>query len=174
MQQRAAQDTIANLSRKRPKTKKEIIHDAGYAPTIGKQPHLVFESKGFKELVQEYLPDDLIAKKHRELITLKKIDYLTFPKKTEDDIITAAMKDAGLRLITIKTSIVGKLAFYSVTNERAAKDGVDMAYKLKGQYAPEKKVNLNLNANLKKNPKVAAYTKEYEKNVKKALLKESK
>lgn len=75
--------------------------EAGYSPNTANTPQKLTESKGWKELMEEYLPDSLIASKHRAL--LNKVD-----KEGEIDV-------------------------------QAVKAGVDMGYKLKGAYAPEKK-----------------------------------
>lgn len=81
--------------------------DAGYSPATANTPQKLTESKGWKELMETYLPDDFLAKKHKEL--LDKVD------------------DKGL------------------IDTNAVKGGLDMAYKLKGAYAPDKNINININ-----------------------------
>jgi hypothetical protein len=72
-QERAAKDTLANLGRAKPKSKKRILLDAGYAPAVAKNPEIVTESKGFKELMEEYLPDTKLAQVHAEGLEANKI-----------------------------------------------------------------------------------------------------
>ena len=79
----------------------KAMKDAEYSKNTANTPQKLTESVGWKELMDTYLPDELLAKKHKELLN--------------------------------KTDKEG----YLDTN--AVKGGLDMAYKLKGSYAPEKK-----------------------------------
>ena len=79
----------------------QAMIDAGYSENTANTPQKLTESKGWKELMDEYLPDSLLASKHKEL--LNKID-----DKGQIDV-------------------------------QAVKAGLDMAYKINGSYAPEKK-----------------------------------
>jgi hypothetical protein len=45
----------------------------GYSPATAKTPQKLTESKGWKELVDEYLPDDKLAKVHSEGLEANKI-----------------------------------------------------------------------------------------------------
>ncbi len=51
---------------------------------------------------------------------------------------------------------------------QAVSKGVDMAYKLKGSYAPEKSINLDLTAEIT-NPKARELAEKYEEELKKGL-----
>lgn len=42
--------------------------EVGYSPNTAKKPQNLTESKGWKELMEEYLPDMDLAKKHKELL----------------------------------------------------------------------------------------------------------
>ena len=87
--------------------------EVGYAPSTAKNPQELTESKGWKELMEEQLPDSLLAEKHNELLTV--------PKITRTRRIGAEYEETEE---TIDTQAISK--------------GLDMAYKLKGHYAPEK------------------------------------
>lgn len=78
----------------------KTMREVGYSENTAKNPNELTDSKGWKELMKEWLPDDMVLQRHEQII-----------QEGED-------KDA------VK--------------------GIDMAYKLKGAYAPEKHVNLNL------------------------------
>jgi len=84
----------------------KTMREVGYAETTANNPHLLTESKGWQELMEEQLPDKLLAEKHRELL-----------EATDDN---------------------GKI------DVNAVRSGIDMGYKLKGKYAPEKTVHLNI------------------------------
>lgn len=89
------------------------MREAGYSPKSATKPKKLTESKGFKELLDKYLPDKLLAEKHKELLTI--------PLKK-------------------KRSVNGEVIFEEESLDvQAVSKGLDMAYKLKGAYAPEKK-----------------------------------
>jgi hypothetical protein len=94
MQERAAKETARVINSREKKTKGQILEEAGYAPGIVKNPDQVFEAKGFQEILNKYLPDDRLAKKHEQLLEDEKSE------------------------VQIKA--------------------LDMAYKVKSSYAPEK------------------------------------
>jgi hypothetical protein len=83
---------------------------AGYSEATAKTPSKLTGSKTFKDLFEEYIPDDLLAKKHKELLTV--------PIKVK------------------KVKENGKMVTYEYTDVHALKAGLDLAYKVKGRYAP--------------------------------------
>lgn len=89
--------------------------------------------------ITEALPDDLLAKKHLELFEQKQVEYFVFPKDMEEEEIIDKVNAAGFEVITIRYGEKGKYAFYSIPNSGAIKSGLEMAYKIKGSFAPEKK-----------------------------------
>ena len=79
-QRRAFKDTLENLSRKKPKTKQQILLAAGYSPNVAKMPPVIERSKGWQELMDQYLPEEDLAKVHREGLAATKItNILTAP-----------------------------------------------------------------------------------------------
>lgn len=84
----------------------------------------------------------------------------------EDEEIKDHVTAAGLTVITIRSSEKGKLAFYSIPDVQAKKAALDMAYKLKGSYAPEKSISMNLSADVRSlDPKAAQLKEEYERKL---------
>lgn len=67
-QRKAVLDTLENIERAVPKTKEEILLDAGYSPSIAINPQIIENSKGWNELMDEYLPDSLLVQKHKQLL----------------------------------------------------------------------------------------------------------
>jgi hypothetical protein len=85
---------------------------AGYSKTTAKRTNKVTRTKGWQELMQDYLPDELLGEKHRELLTVP---------------------------IKVKTRKRGELIdSIEMVDSFAISKGLEMAYKLKGKYAPEK------------------------------------
>lgn len=87
--------------------------EAGFSEITAKTPTKVTETKGWKQLVDERLSDELLSKRHQELLN-----------KRETHVINAEnVLDLG-------------------PDTQAVTKGLDMAYKLKGNYAPEKSVSV--------------------------------
>lgn len=151
-QERAAIDTLANLGRKKPKTKKQILLDAGYGPGIAKNPDIVIESKGFKELLEQYLPDSKLAKVHSEGLEANKIisaniTYGEADEKTND--------------------------FIEVPDYTARKGYLELAYKVKGKIAPDPTPPPTSNTyNLFYQPTFQQSVKAFEQDIKNLIASE--
>lgn len=91
----------------------EIMVAAGYSPKTAKAPTKLTKSKGWEELMEKYLPDKLLTTKHKELLEV--------PVKVRH------FKKGELE------SEIEQLDSFAVSK------GLDMAYKLKGKYAAEKR-----------------------------------
>jgi len=78
----------------------KAMKEVGYSDNYSKNPQTVTATKSWQQLMDEYLPDSLIAEKHNALLN-----------KTDD-----------------KGDI----------DANAVKSGIDLAYKVKGRFAPEK------------------------------------
>lgn len=74
MQKRAVEATLENIGRERPISKQNILRKAGYSEAIAKNPDMVFESKGFQELLDIYLPEDDLLKALNEDIKGKPLN----------------------------------------------------------------------------------------------------
>jgi hypothetical protein len=94
----------------------KTMREVGYDEDTAKNPKNLTESKGWKELMEEYLPNKLLGEKHRELLYKEQVVTKNNMTTGEVDVIPTGEMDAV-----------------------AVAKGLDMAYKLKGAYAPEKK-----------------------------------
>ena len=89
--------------------------EVGYSENTAKTPQKLTESKGWAELMEEYLPDRLLGEKHRELLNKKEV-------RLKNNVSEG----------TVETIETGEI------DAQAVSKGLEMAYKLKGRYAPEK------------------------------------
>lgn len=122
--------------------------DVGYSENTAKTPQKLTESDGWKELMQKYLPDDLLAQRHQELLNKR-------------EVVKAYNHETGETEVQVTDQ----------PDTQAVSKALDMGYKLKGAYAPEKTVNLNLNADMKQlDPKVVTLKDEYEKKLLEQIL----
>ena len=86
----------------------KAMRKAGYSDSVSKRTDKLTNTKGWNELMEEYLPDKDLAKVHKEgLEAIKRSTSLTEPDQIDPDFPTRHKY-------------------------------LDTAYKLKGKYAPEK------------------------------------
>jgi hypothetical protein len=111
----------------------QAMRDAGYPEGTAKNPQQLTQSKAWKDLMEEYLPDDLLAKVHVEGLAAMKISSsMTEPDRIVPDFSTRHKY-------------------------------LDSAYKLKGSYAPEKSVVVRTTAKeLAENAEALKLAEEFE------------
>lgn len=105
---------------------------AGYSASTAKRTNKVTRTKGWAELIEKELPDGLLAARHRELLNSRQIEFVRNGKETHAELIDQP-------------------------EVQAVSKGLDMAYKLKGKYAPEKSINLNVD--VEASPEIKELTK---------------
>lgn len=81
--------------------------EAGYSKAAAKNPKNLTESKAWAELMEKYLPDDMLAKRHMQFLNTEKIT---------------------------KVYQKGELRYEEETTDPSAVKALDMAYKLKKRY----------------------------------------
>jgi len=97
------------------------MREVGYSKNTAKNPKVLTESDGWKELMREYLPNKLLAQKHLELLNKKEVKR-TFNQEIGE-------------WIEVETGQI---------ETQAVSKGLQMAYDLKGYNAPQKTISLNL------------------------------
>lgn len=108
LKQRKAIKILAENGRK---SVSQAMREAGYSNSSATKPSKLTRSKGWQELMDEYFPPDYVAEKHKELFEAE--DTVFIPR--------------GKKIIEKKRP-----------DFRARKAALDMAHKLRGNYAPEK------------------------------------
>lgn len=97
-----------------------------------------------KSAIEDALSDEKLRQAHEELLNQARFEYFVFPKVMSDEEITEKVEAVGVTLVVIQAGEKGKYAFYKTVDAHARKSALDMAYKLKGSYAPDKSINLNV------------------------------
>lgn len=139
-------------------TIKSAMVKAGYSEKTAKRTNKVTRTKGWEELMQQELPDGLLAKKHRELLDGTEIDHMVFPLNISDEEITELLVSANCLAKKFMHSETQTHVWFFAPDNKAKKDALDMAYKLKGKYAPDK--HLNVNVEVEANPEIKALTQK--------------
>ncbi len=112
--------------------------EAGYSKNTASKPKNLTKSKGWQQLMDKYLSDDLIATKHRELLEASGIGHMLFPLDVTDEQITKLLAEANCIVKRFMHSETQTHVWYFAADNNARKAALDMSYKLKGRYAAEK------------------------------------
>ncbi len=117
----------------------KAMRDSGYSPLTAKTPSKLTDSQGFKNLLEKYLPDKLLTQKHLELLNATDIGHMVFPLKTTDQEIKELLASVNCTPKKIQHGMEAIHVWFWARNNKAIKDALELAYKLKGSFAPEKK-----------------------------------
>ena len=125
----------------------QLMREVGYAVNYSTQPSSLRKTKSWQNLLDIYLPQEKVAKVHRELLDSAEIQHLSFPFSgkgknrtvaSDDEIKKIIQSVNGCKLVYIKhDDYSGSIAFFQAPDGKVRKDAVDMAYKLRGAYTPE-------------------------------------
>lgn len=110
------------------------------------------------EAIRNGQKDDQISEAFEKLINLKRLDYFVFPKSMSDEEITEHVQSVGIKVVNIRPSDKGKLAFFAIPDGQALARALDMVAKIQGAYAPTR--NINLNVEVEASPEVKELTKQ--------------
>lgn len=116
----------------------EAMIEAGFSLSYSKSPDKLKNTKTWKQLMKDFLPDSEIAATHARLMKAHKVESMTFPRDVEDEEIIALLGEVRCVVRRIREIMGQKYVWYWANDNKAQKDAVDMAYKLKGKYAAEK------------------------------------
>lgn len=106
----------------------------------------MLKSVKVENALDKLLSDENLSKYHQELFDHKRVDYFVFPKSLSDEEIVEHVKSVGITVITVRESDKGKMAFYATKDSNAVRGALDMGYKIKGRYAPEKSLTVTVDA----------------------------
>lgn len=161
----------------------EVLKSVGYGTGLQNQPKRVLESEGFQEILSKYLPEDLIAERHTELLNAVNLEKLSFSEKDTDEEITEVVsKMEGYKLLYIKNAtnsegrVIDKYAYVKAPDNMARDKALDKAYKLRGRYKTddegEKPKDIKPNIyNFFYEPVFQQNIKNYDENFKNQILK---
>lgn len=132
----------------------QVMKSVGYSDSYSANPQQLKGTETWDELMKIFLPDSLIAQRHHELLNHGEISHFIFPLKelskkerekkedsqiNDDEIKMVIESVPGCKLIYIKRDkYFGAVAYFQAPSGRIRKDALDMSYKLKAKYAPDK------------------------------------
>lgn len=119
---------------------------AGYSAITAANPQQLTRSKQWADLLEEFLPESDVLATHKGLLRASSLDHQTFAAAsadlTDEHIIEMfAELNCKVRRIVHRDTGARDVYFWAADN-RARKDALDMAYKLRGTYAAEKHLHV--------------------------------
>lgn len=97
-----------------------------------------------EEIARRVTPD-MVEDAHSSLLTAVRLDYFVFPKLMTDEEIKGHVEAQGLTVLNIRQSDKGKLAFFSLPDGASRGKGIELYHKVKGTFAPDKKLTVHVN-----------------------------
>lgn len=128
----------------------EAMLAIGYSPSYAKSSTHLKETDSWRIVTNTVLSDERLGRVHNDLLNATRLDHSVFPphnesgkkkKKLHDELTDELIIEllASVNCV-VKKIVHGEQArhvyFWSADN-RARKEGLDMAYKIKNKYAPE-------------------------------------
>lgn len=128
---------VANLLKARQEGRKVTIgkamEEAGYSPSYSKSGQLT-SSDVWGRLMEEFLPDTLLAQEHQKLLKLSKVEHMVFPTSMTNKEITGIVEGLGCTVKKFMFGANGTHVWFYAPDGIAKKNALDMAYKLKARY----------------------------------------
>lgn len=116
------------------KSLSQAMRDVGFSEAYAEQPQKLKKTDKWQKLLQKYLPDKTLAQKHKELLTVGRLETFVFPLSIEDEEIKSVIRDIdGSKFIRISKSPAGKRAYFTAPNADAQLRALELAYKIKGR-----------------------------------------
>lgn len=138
-QKRVAEAVAKKVGKGRKVSISKEMRKAGYSRSYSESPHRLTRSKGWEPLMEGYLPDDLLAETHGELVRAVKLSHYAFPKSEDKEFIEEVINNVpGCKLVKIRAVKGWKRAYYLTPDNQSRIRAIEAAYKLKGKFAPEK------------------------------------
>lgn len=120
-------------------TKQDLLLEAGYSEYTARKPAQVFGSASFRALLDEIMPPEKLAEKHKELLDMRELKTIEFPSDMEDQDIADILKAAGSKLERVSTSDSSeKIAYFTIPIPKVILSALDMCYKVQGHYVAAK------------------------------------
>lgn len=130
------------------------IRKAGYSEVTADQPTSITNTQSFQMLLREQLPDSMLLDRHVELLAKREYDWVEEPDPLDPKKKKIVMKDVG-------------------PNVAAVSKGLELAYKLKGSFAPEVAPPAMNIYNLFYKPEVRENMRQFEEQLKKNIIHEA-
>jgi len=144
---KALSEIVGRNKGKKKITMGKLMLDAGYSLAYSQSPERLTKNKTFQELLEQYLPDDLLTNNHSSIIDAKSIDHRTFPLAMSDEEMTEVIESvAGCVVQKIQHGDKANHIWYWTPDNTNRLNAIKEAYKIKNKYPAEQ---LDIKATIK-------------------------
>lgn len=94
------------------------------------------------ESIAERIPDELLVEKHLELLNASQVQHASFPLNPEDEDnkeLEAMFTRSNCKVYKIINTTASREVYFFARDNASISKALDLAYKIKGTYAPEQK-----------------------------------
>ena len=116
----------------------KVLVDAGYSEAYAKNPQKFKKTVKMQELLDHFLPRDLVMETHKNLLKAHKVEHMVFPTSVPQSEIEDLIIASGCKPKKFMFSDQATHVWYFAPDSLAQDRAVDKAYKLRGDYEPEK------------------------------------
>jgi hypothetical protein len=116
----------------------EAVKSAGYSDSTAKKPSKITKKQTFQELLDDILPQEFVVDQHKRLYSEHRhLDQIRLD--TLDDEKIAQAREGYENTSVIKNEEEGyTIIIINEVDRQARKDAIELAYKLRGSFAPDK------------------------------------
>lgn len=123
------------------------MRDAGYPATTAKNPQQLTGSKAYREFFGKTFTPEYMRKHHDQLMNLKQLASMDVDPEVDDETMKALIEAQGFTFLRIgrwtekrgrDTEIEKAKMMFVIPDGLSKRAGLDMAYKITGDYAAEK------------------------------------
>jgi len=114
------------------------MRDAGYSESYARNPQKIKQTKVWQEYLEEYIPNEVIAVAHRELLGAQRVSRMEFPAVLTDKEVVEIITSSGRTVLVLKRNKKNVNVAYAEPDFTARVRAIDLAYKVKGLYSDSK------------------------------------
>jgi hypothetical protein len=130
---KAAELVSENIRKDKPEPIGAVLKQAGYSDSVAESPQRVTDTIGFQALIDQYLPEEDLAKAHREVLNTKKIEHMVFPLNMTDEDITELVESVNGVVRKFQHSETATHVWFWAADGKLKLDAVKLAYNLRGK-----------------------------------------
>lgn len=109
---------------------KEALIACGYSKSVSEAPSKVTGTKSWKQLLNQYLPEDKLLKVHEQQMNSWKLQSMLFQKQVPDEDIFELMEQVNCVVKKVVEIPTGKLVFYITPDNQSRNKALEMGLKL--------------------------------------------
>lgn len=148
-QEKVIENVKENLSSTGEKKLEPAMKKAGYSDSYARASTQMKDTRTFREKFDELMPEEEIMGWHNNLGNAKKTQQMMVGKDVSDEDIEAWVSGINCVLYKIVEGSSMKTVLYWARDNKAIKDAIDMAYKIRGDYSAEKTEDVTANPFMK-------------------------